>query len=468
MSREPEQMQEMSDDETFGLSADVVTAVEDALDAVEDSGNEETLQEVGDLVENLHEADAADLLEQLGRKERKALMKVLGAGFDPEILPYLDTSVKEEIVELLGPQGIANLLPSLDSDDQVDLFDDLDEELRMHILSALPMTYRRVIEEGLSYPESSAGRLMQRELVAVPSVWTVGETIDYMRVSDDLPDDFYDIYIVTPRHKAVGSVSLSKLLRSRRHMRLDEIIEEQLHTIPLVTDQEEVAHLFRQYSLVSAPVVDEQERLVGVITIDDVVDVIDEEAAEDIMKMGGVSEQDFYEDIVDTTKSRFAWLVVNLFTAIAASLVIGLFEGTIEQVVALAVLMPIVASMGGNAGTQTLTVAVRSLAMKDLSSSNAHRFVGKELLIGVINGLLFAILAATVAWVWFESRQLAFIIAAAMIINMIVAGLSGTLIPIGLDRLKIDPAIASSVFLTTVTDVIGFFAFLGLAAFFLL
>ena len=453
-------------EKTFGLQTDVVTAVEEALETHETNAN--ALQGVGDLVENLHESDAADLLAQLGRKERKALMRVLGAGFDPEILPYLETSVKEEIVKLLGPERIANLVPALDSDDQVDLFDDLDEDLRIHILSALPATYRRVIEEGLRYPEDSAGRLMQRELVAVPSVWTVGETIDYMRVSDDLPDDFYDIYIVTPKHRAVGSVSLSRLLRARRHMRLDEITEEQLHRIPLTTDQEEVAHLFRQYSLVSAPVVDQQGRLVGVITVDDVVDVIDAEAADDIMKMGGVSEQDFYEDIVDTTRARFTWLAVNLLTALAASFVIGLFEGTIEQLVALAVLMPIVASMGGNAGTQTLTVAVRSLAMKDLSAVNAARFVVKELLIGTMNGVLFALLVAAVAWFWFDSTQLALIIAVAMVINMIVAGLSGTLIPLTLDRLKIDPAIASSVFLTTVTDLIGFLSFLGLAAFFIL
>ncbi len=453
-------------EKTFGLQTDVVTAVEEALETHE--SNTTALQGVGDLVGNLHESDAADLLAQLGRKERKALMRVLGAGFDPEILPYLETSVKEEIVKLLGPERIANLVPALDSDDQVDLFDDLDEDLRIHILSALPATYRRVIEKSLRYPEDSAGRLMQRELVAVPSVWTVGETIDYMRVSDDLPDDFYDIYIVTPKHRAVGSVSLSRLLRARRHVRLDEITEGQLHRIPLTTDQEEVAHLFRQYSLVSAPVVDQQERLVGVITVDDVVDVIDAEAADDIMKMGGVSEQDFYEDIVDTTRARFMWLAVNLVTALAASFVIGLFEGTIEQLVALAVLMPIVASMGGNAGTQTLTVAVRSLAMKDLSSVNAVRFVGKELLIGAMNGVFFAFLVAAVAWFWFDSAQLAIIIAVAMVINMIVAGLSGTLIPLTLDRLKVDPAIASSVFLTTVTDLIGFLSFLGLAAFFLL
>lgn len=448
-------------DERFGLSPDVITAVEGAL-------GEASSAEVGDLVESLHEADAADLLEQLGRKERQALMRALGAGFDPEILPYLHTSIKEEIVQLLGPARIANILPLLDSDDQVDLFDDLDEEQRIRILAALPQAYRKVIEEGLSYPENSAGRLMQREVVAVPSAWTVGETIDYMRVADDLPDDFYDIYIVAPRHQAIGSVALSRLLRSRRHIRLDEVMDDSLRPVPLATDQEDVAHLFRQYSLLSAPVVDENNRLVGVITIDDVVDVIDEEAGDDIMKLGGVTEQDFYEDVGHTAKSRFAWLVINLGTAVAASLVIGLFEGAIDQIVALAVLMPIVASMGGNAGTQTLTVAVRSLAMKDLNQSNTRRFLGKEVIVAIINGFLFGLLVAFVAYFWFGAPDLALVIAAAMIVNMIAAGLSGTLIPVALDRLGVDPAVASSIFLTTVTDIIGFFAFLALAAYFLL
>ncbi|WP_020592301.1 magnesium transporter [Kiloniella laminariae] len=449
------------DEEGYGFSADLFHAVEDALE-------ESRVAEVEDLVEGLHEADTADLLESLGREERQLLMEIMGAGFDPEILPYLDETVREEIVEWLGPAGFAKLVQALDSDDAVELVQELDEDMRIHILAALPQAYRRVIEESLSYPEDSAGRLMQREIVAVPSVWTVGETIDYMRVTDSLPDDFYDIYIVDPRHHPVGFIPASRMMRSVRSVRLDRIMEEDMRVIPLDLDQEDVAHMFRQYDLISAPVVEKSGRLVGVITIDDVVDVIDEEAGDDLMKMGGVNEADFYDDVADTTKSRFTWLAVNLVTAVMASAVIGLFDATIEKVVALAVLMPIVASMGGNAGTQTLTVAVRSLAMKNLSEINASRFISKELIIGFINGGLFALLTGSVAWFWFGQPDLALVIAAAMIINMVVAGLCGALIPLGLEHFKIDPAVASSVFLTTVTDIIGFFAFLGLATFFLL
>ncbi|TQV77940.1 magnesium transporter [Denitrobaculum tricleocarpae] len=448
-------------EESPGLSMELVFAVQDAL-------AEERVTEIEDLVPGLHEADAADLLETLNRDERKLLVEILGSTFDPEILPNLDVSVREEVIEWLGPTGLARAVTELDSDDAVEVFEDLDEEFQHRILSQLPQAHRMILEEGLSYPEDSAGRLMQREFVVIPSAWTVGETIDYMRAAKDLPDDFYDLYIVNPKHHPIGFLPLSRVMRTKRHVRLTEFMETDLKTIPLTMDQEDVAYLFRQYGLVSAPVVDDAGRLLGVITVDDVVHIIDEEAGDDIMKMGGVSEPDLYSAVLDTTKARFTWLVVNLLTAILASLVISLFDATIEQIVALAVLMPIVASMGGNAGTQTLTVAVRSLAMKDLTEANATRFIGKELLIGTINGVLFAVLAGGVTWLWFESLSLGIVIAAAMVINMVVAGLSGTLIPLGLEKVGVDPAIASSVFLTTVTDVIGFFAFLGLAAAFLL
>lgn len=460
-ARSPQDAPSSETEDSPGLSMELVFAVQEAL-------AEERVTEVEDLVPGLHEADAADLLESLSREERKLLVEILGSTFDPEILPNLDVSVREEVIEWLGPTGLARAVTELDSDDAVEVFEDLDEEFQHRILSQLPQAHRMILEEGLSYPEDSAGRLMQREFVVIPSAWTVGETIDYMRAAKDLPDDFYDLYIVNPKHHPIGFLPLSRVMRTKRHVRLTEFMETDLKTIPLTMDQEDVAYLFRQYGLVSAPVVDDPGRLLGVITVDDVVHIIDEEAGDDIMKMGGVSEPDLYSAVLDTTKSRFTWLVVNLLTAILASLVISLFDATIEQIVALAVLMPIVASMGGNAGTQTLTVAVRSLAMKDLTEANATRFIGKELLIGSINGVLFAILAGGVTWLWFESLSLGLVIAAAMIINMVVAGLSGTIIPLGLERVGVDPAIASSVFLTTVTDVIGFFAFLGLAAAFLL
>ncbi len=448
-------------EEDYGLSAELIHTIEDALEA---GRGDEVLA----IATELHEADLADLLESLTHDERRQMIEMLGGAFDPEVLPYLDAAVREEVIDQLGPQRLARLLSALHSDDAVEVFADLDEEFQHRILTALPQAYRHILEESLSYPEDSAGRIMQREVVVIPSAWTLGETIDYMRAAEDLPDDFYDLYIVNPKHHPIGFIPLSRALRTRRPVRLTEIMESDMKVIPLTMDQEEVAYLFHQYGLVSAPVVDDAGRLVGVITVDDVVDVIHEEAEEDIMKLAGVTEGDLYSAMMDTTRARFPWLVVNLATAIAASAVIGLFEATIEQIVALAVLMPIVASMGGNAGTQTLTVAVRALAMKDLTEANTARFVGKEILIGAANGVLFAVLAGLVAWLWFAWPALGLVIAAAMVVNMIVAGFSGTLVPIGLERLGADPAIASSVFVTTVTDVVGFFAFLGLAAAFLL
>ena len=448
-------------EEDYSLAPELVEKVREALE----QGQIETVRE---MIEPLHVADVADLLEYLTKDELQLVIEGLWSFIDAEVLTYLDAAVREEVIDLLGPRELARAVTELDSDDAVEVFEDLDEEAQHRILSRLPRAFRALLEESLTYPEDSAGRLMQREMVVIPSAWSVGETIDHMREAEDLPDDFYDLFIVNPKHKPIGFVPLSRVLRTKRPVRLTEIMDTDLWPIPLTMNQEDVAYTFRQYGLVSAPVVDEAGRLVGVITVDDVVRVIDEEAEEDLMKMAGLGESDLYNDLLETVRARSPWLVVNLMTAILASLVIGLFEGTIEKVVALAVLMPIVASMGGNAGTQTLTVAVRALAMKDLSSANAWRFINKELLVGLFNGLVFAVITGAIAWYWFDQPQIGLVIGAAMVVNLIVAGLSGTLIPIGLERLGVDPAIASSVFLTTVTDVIGFFAFLGLAAAFLL
>ena len=447
--------------ESYGISSDLVRAIAELLEQGDEA-------EVRERVAELHEADLADLLETLDREQRSQLLKALGTDFGLEVLTYMDDSVREEIVEELEPKQIASSLSDLDSDDAVDIIEDLDEEAQQRVLEALPRAERLVLEESLSFPEDSAGRIMQRELLAVPSSWTVGETIDYMRAAKDLPDDFYDIYIVDPKHQPIGFVPLSRAMRTRRPVKLTDIMTDDMRSVPIQMDQEEVAYLFRQYGLVSAPVVDAAGRLVGVVTVDDVVHIIDEEAEEDLLKLAGVQETDLYSAVLDTTKSRFTWLLINLFTAVAASVVIGLFESALQQIVALAILMPIVASMGGNAGTQTLTVAVRAIAMRDLSAGNALRFVGKELLVGVANGLLFAVVAGLLAWYWFAMPMIGVIIGAAMIINLVVAALSGALVPLGLEKIGVDPAVASSVVLTTVTDVIGFFAFLGLATVFLL
>ena len=421
----------------------------------------------------LHPADAADLLERLGADERARVVEILRSDFDSEILSELDETVRDHVVECLGVENVAVVIVGMDSDDALEVVEELDEDEQQQVLDAIPVGDRTLIEEGLSYPEDSAGRLMQREVVTIPTFWNVGETIDFLRKSADrddgegeneLPTQFYDLFVVDPSHKPVGTIPLSRILRTRRPVSVTDIMETEMKLLPVTTDQEDVAFVFRQRDLVSAPVVDDGGRLVGAVTIDDVVDVIDEEHEEDIMLLGGVKEDDLYDATLDTTRARFMWLLINLGTAILASIVIGLFDATLEQMVALAVLMPIVASMGGNAGTQSLTVAVRALAMKELTSTNAVRVIGKEALVGVFNGVLFAVLIGIVVWLWFGSVGLGVVIGLAMIVNMFVAGLAGTTIPLALDRMGIDPAVASSVFLTTLTDVVGFFVFLGLAA----
>ncbi|MEQ9487419.1 MAG: magnesium transporter [Alphaproteobacteria bacterium] len=449
-------------DELYGLSKDVVVAIEDALE----KGENETVHA---LLEPLHAADIADLLEQLTSGQRESLIAVIGDNLDSEVISYLDYAVREDVVDILNAEQIATIVSDLDSDDAIDFIEDLDEHEQREVLRTIPEEERALYEQSLTYPDDSAGRLMRHEVVTVPLHWTVGDTIDYMRSEEsDLPDDFYNIVAVGPSLAPVGLLQLSKLLRTRRPTPVSDVMEADPKLIPVTMDQEDVAFLFRQYGLVEAPVVDEDGRMVGVITVDDIVNVLDEEHEEDILKLGGVQADDFYSDVRKTTRLRFSWLLVNLLTAILASAVIAMFESTLERIVALAILMPIVASMGGNAGTQTLTVAVRALATNELTAGNAMRIIYKEVLVGGVNGILFALLIGGLAWAWFADPMIGLVIASAMIINLLVAGLTGTLVPIALDRIGIDPAIASTVVLTTVTDVVGFFAFLGLAAMILL
>ncbi|MBC7907779.1 MAG: magnesium transporter [Rhodospirillaceae bacterium] len=449
------------EDDLYGLDPDFVRSVELALE--EGRGDDARA-----LAEPLHYSDAADLLERLEPAERAKLVEALRDNFDPEILTELDEGVRDEVIEALGFADLATAVSELDSDDAVYLVSQLDESERERVLDALPAEVRAIIVQGLSYPEYSAGRMMQRELVAVPAYWTVGETIDYLRASTTVPDEFYDLYVVDPRHRPIGKIGLSLLVRAKRPVRLKTIMNNESMTVPVTADREEVAFLFRQHDLISAPVVDGAGRLVGVITIDDVVDVIDEEAADDMLRLAGVPDADLYRAVKDTVRARVPWLLINMCTAVIASSVIGLFEATLEKIIALAVLMPIVAGLGGNAGTQTLAVAVRGLATKELSSENALRVIGKEILVGLTNGLIIACVIGPVAWAWFGQPAIGLVIGMALVFNLLIAGLMGSLIPLTLEKFNVDPAIASSIFLTACTDSLGFFAFLGLATLFLI
>jgi len=403
------------------------------------------------------------VLESLQTEQRIALVRLLGDDFDFTALTEVDESVRREIVSDLSLEQVAEGLEELDSDDAVYILEDLDEKDQDDILARLPFTERIRLRRSLDYPEDTAGRRMQTEFVAVPPYWSVGQTIDYMRDDEDLPETFAQIFVIDPTFRLLGTVDLDRILRSRRDVKVEDIMRETSRSIPADMDQEDAAQMMGQYDLPSAAVVDENNRLVGVLTIDDVVDVIQEEADEDIKRLGGVGDEELSDNVASTVRSRLPWLLVNLATAIIASMVIGVFDATIEQMVALAVLMPIVASMGGNAGTQTLTVTVRALAMRELDIYNAGRIIRREAWIGFTNGIFFAVLVALITYIWFGNGQLGVVIAVAMVINMVAAALAGILLPILLDRIGVDPAIASAVFVTTVTDVVGFFAFLGLA-----
>jgi len=430
------------------------------LEAVEAGARDELIA----LMEPMHAADIADMLEQISSADRYALIELYGVEFDGDILSELDESIREDVISALRPEVLAVAVRELESDDVVDLLEDLEQPQQDAIFDALDDADAVIARQALSYPEESAGRLMQREVVAAPEHWTVGDAIDFMRSSEDLPDQFYHVVLVDPRMHPVGNVTLGRIMGAPRKLPLMELTEEVFQIIPVDQDEGDVAYAFNQYHLISAPVVDDEGRLVGVITIDDAMAVLDEEHEEDIMRLAGVGEGSLTDRVINTTQQRFPWLAVNLVTAVLASLVIAQFDVVIADFVALAVLMPIVASMGGNAGTQSLTVAVRAIATKDLTSSNVWRVIRREVLVGAVNGTIFAIVMGLVCLFWFSSPVLGGVIAAAMVINLVVAGLAGTVIPVALEKAGVDPALASGAFVTTVTDVVGFFAFLGLAA----
>jgi magnesium transporter len=416
------------------------------------------------IVAELHEADLGDLIAALEPEDRVNLVELTGSDFDFSALNEVDETVREEILEELEPEEVAEGVRELESDDAVELLESLDEEDREEVLEKLPPSERDVIERSLEYPENSAGRRMQTEFIAVPPDWTVGHAIDYMRETSELPDRFYEIYAVDADKHWQGAVPLDVLLRSRRMVPLKELVDEDRRRVSVLDDQEEVARMFGKYNLVAAPVLDTENRLVGVITIDDVVDVIEEEAAEDLKALGGVTSDEELSDSVWTiARGRFNWLLVNLATAFLASSVLGLFEGQLEKMVALAVLAPIVASQGGNAATQTMTVAVRALATRELGASNAWRVVMREGMVGLVNGLAFAVITGVAAVAWFKIPGLGVVIGLAIICNLVAGALGGILIPMLLERVKADPAVASGTFVTTVTDVVGFFSFLGIA-----
>ena len=417
-------------------------------------------------LKELHPADSADLIENLIPENRVKLIELEGFNIDPEIFIELNESIRSEISVLLSIESIANILKRLESDNALQILEKLDNNKKTQVLDRLSPKDRFLLEEGLSYPKDSAARIMQREFAAIPSDWLVGQTIDYLRENKDLPEEFLEIFVVDNNFKPMGTVSSSKVLRTSRETKMNTIMREMPVLISVNMDKEEVGHVFENYNLFSAGVVNKDNKLVGMITGDDVFTVLKEEAEEDVLRLAGVGDEEITDTVLKKTKRRFTWLLLNLFTALIATWVISIFGATIEQMVALAFLMPIVASMGGNAGMQTLAVTIRAIASKEISSSNINNIITKEFIIGVLNGIIFAFITGAIVHLWFKDMNLTILISVAMVLNMMVAGLFGILVPITLKKFNIDPAIASSVFVTTITDVIGFLSFLGLGAYF--
>ena len=426
------------------------------------------IQFVNQTLRDLHESDVANLIENLSNEIRTKLIEIEAFNIDPDIFIELNESIQSEVLQLLSTDSIINIIKRLESDDSIKILENLEKEKKHEVLEKLPPKDKFLLEEGLSFPEDSAARIMQREFTAVPSNWSVGQTIDYLRENKDLPKEFLEIFIVDNDFKPVGTVPSSRVLRTSRESKMNSIMSEMPVLIPVNMDKEEVGHTFENYSLVSAGVINKDNKLVGMITADDVVTVVQEEAEEDVLRLAGVGDEEITDSVIVKTKRRFNWLLLNLFTALLATWVISNFGASIEQMVALAFLMPIVASMGGNAGMQALAVTIRAIATKELSSSNFNRVVGKEFIIGILNGIIFAIITAVIVQFWFKEINLSILIGVSMILNMIVAGLFGILVPVSLKKINIDPALASSVFVTTITDVIGFLSFLGLGSFYFL
>ncbi len=423
---------------------------------------------INQTLEDLHPSDVANLIENLSSETRAKLIEIEEFDIDPEIFVEINESIQTEILQLLSSDSIAKIIKRLESDNAISIIENLKIEKKNSVLDKLPPKDRFLLEEGLSYPEDSAARIMQREFTAVPSDWSVGQTIDYLRESKDLPQEFLEIFVVDNDFKPIGIVPSSRVLRTPREKKMNSIMREMPVLISVNMDKEEVGHTFENYNLVSAGVVNKNNKLVGMITADDVVTVVQEEAEEDALRLAGVGDEEITDSVLIKTKRRFNWLLLNLFTALLATWVISLFGASIEQMVALAFLMPIVASMGGNAGMQTLAVTIRAIATKELSSGNFNKIVGKEFLIGILNGIIFAIITAIIVQFWFQETKLSLLIGISMVLNMIVAGLFGILVPVSLKKVNIDPALASSVFVTTITDVIGFLSFLGIGSYFFL
>ena len=417
------------------------------------------------VVADMHEADLGALLEALDQEERPRLISLLGADFDFAALTEVDDSIREEILEELSAQTVAEGVRELDTDDAVYILEDLDEADKNEVLDRLTPAERIVLQQGLDYPEDSAGRRMQSEILAVPAFWTVGQTIDHLRQTDNLPERFFEILVADPAHHFVGSVPLDRLLRTQRPVAISTLVDEDSRAVKATDDIEDVARLFQRYNLIATPVIDDAGRLVGVITIDDIVDVIEDAADDDVKQLGGVrADEELSDPVATIARSRFSWLFINLVTSFLAAAVMSLFEAQLSQVVALAILAPVVASQGGNAATQTMTVAVRALATQELGAWNLRRFFNREMIVGLVNGVGFALITGVVAALWFGSQGLGVVIAIAMVVNLLAAAMAGVAIPVLLNRFDVDPAIASGTFVTTVTDVVGFFSFLGVAA----